>query len=75
MTIYGNAVLRFALKNTFFLRNYYITGRQTLIKKEKPARVAQSVERVAFNHNVQGSSPCSGDCFFSFHLKNNDIII
>ena len=24
------------------------------------ARIAQSVERVAFNHNVQGSSPCSG---------------
>ena len=30
------------------------------------ARVAQSVERVAFNHNVQGSSPCSGVTQFSF---------
>ncbi len=65
----------FCIKESFFLRNYYITGRQALKKKEKPARVAQSVERVAFNHNVQGSSPCSGGCFFSFHLKNNDIII
>ncbi len=36
--------------------------------KEKYARVAQSVERVAFNHNVQGSSPCSGGCFF-YHKK------
>ena len=34
------------------------------------ARVAQSVERVAFNHNVQGSSPCSGVTyvFFFFFL-------
>ena len=29
------------------------------------ARVAQLVERQAFNLNVQGSSPCSGDKFFT----------
>ena len=28
------------------------------------ARVAQLVERQAFNLNVQGSSPCSGDIYF-----------
>ena len=28
------------------------------------ARVAQLVERQAFNLNVQGSSPCSGESFF-----------
>ena len=28
------------------------------------ARVAQLVERQAFNLNVQGSSPCSGEYFF-----------
>ena len=33
----------------------------------KSARVAQLVERQAFNLNVQGSSPCSGGTrFFSF---------
>ena len=37
------------------------------------ARVAQLVERQAFNLNVQGSSPCSGDTiFFLFNLKQNE---
>ena len=31
----------------------------------RSARVAQLVERQAFNLNVQGSSPCSGEYFFS----------
>ncbi len=30
------------------------------------ARIAQLVERVAFNHNVQGSSPCPGGRFVIF---------
>ena len=34
------------------------------------ARVAQSVERVAFNHNVQGSSPCSGVPIFPFFFRS-----
>ena len=39
----------------------------------KSARVAQLVERQAFNLNVQGSSPCSGGTiFFLFNLKQNE---
>ena len=34
------------------------------------ARVAQLVERQAFNLNVQGSSPCSGDIFFTHTYFN-----
>ena len=34
----------------------------------KSARVAQLVERQAFNLNVQGSSPCSGGTIFFFFL-------
>jgi hypothetical protein len=53
-------------RTKFFCCNYYITDRQAIIIKEKHARVAQSVERVAFNHNVQGSSPCSGGRFIFY---------
>ena len=43
------------------------------IPSNKSARVAQLVERQAFNLNVQGSSPCSGDMiFFRFNLKQNE---
>ncbi len=69
-------MLRTTLRNKLFYRHYYITDRQALIIKENRARVAQSVERVAFNHNVQGSSPCSGGCFFSFfHSYTKNIMI
>ena len=38
------------------------------------ARVAQLVERQAFNLNVQGSSPCSGEILFIFSfLPVNEI--
>ena len=35
------------------------------IHSVKSARVAQLVERQAFNLNVQGSSPCSGEFVFA----------
>ena len=35
-----------------------------LLPFARSARVAQLVERQAFNLNVQGSSPCSGDVIF-----------
>ncbi len=54
------------MKRVLYYWNSYVTSVWDVFLKEKQARVAQSVERVAFNHNVQGSSPCSGDYFFYF---------
>ena len=39
------------------------------ITSSKSARVAQLVERQAFNLNVQGSSPCSGGTIFFLFLS------
>ncbi len=50
--------------DTYLLTLTTTLNRSELFMKAKSARVAQSVERVAFNHNVQGSSPCSGDYYF-----------
>ena len=38
------------------------------------ARVAQLVERQAFNLNVQGSSPCSGEILFIFSFLPVNVI-
>ena len=54
--------------NELILWHCCITDREILKVTEKHARVAQSVERVAFNHNVQGSSPCSGVTYVFFLL-------
>ena len=52
----------------------YIIARRDGVKKNlnlsilvirRSARVAQLVERQAFNLNVQGSSPCSGEIFLA----------
>jgi hypothetical protein len=57
-------------KNCFFCcYNSYVIDKRNIVAKEKQARIAQSVERVAFNHNVQGSSPCSGGALFYLFQK------
>ena len=43
------------------------------IHSVKSARVAQLVERQAFNLNVQGSSPCSGGTIFFSEANKNKI--
>ena len=45
------------------------------IRSAKSAQVAQLVERQAFNLNVQGSSPCSGDMSFFPRIEMLEIIL
>ena len=41
-----------------------IFSKSSFLNLLRSARVAQLVERQAFNLNVQGSSPCSGEFVF-----------
>ena len=57
---------RLLVKEPIFFKflTHFINFQFSLIIQQ--ARVAQLVERQAFNLNVQGSSPCSGDTTFKF---------